>query len=287
MPYRKHKGKNIVDFKDDYVVLDLETTGLSPEHDKIIEIGILKISNGRIVDQFQSLINPNRKIDNFIIQLTGITNEMLLTAPSIDTIFPLVNNFIDNNIIIGHNVNFDIDFLYDAYADVLLEPLENDFIDTMRISRKLYPELPHHRLIDLVEYLKIEDGEHHRALSDCNYTYNCYSKMKNDVINKYGSIDDFKSLFSTTHRYPKYADLRTIVTSKTEFNESHPLFKKVCVFTGTLEKYSREEAAQVVVNLGGVCENNVTKRTNYLVLGNNDYSKGNKSTKQKKRRIIN
>ena len=122
---RIHKGKSIIDVPRSYVVIDIETTGLSPVYDEIIEVGAIKIQNGQIIDTFESLIKPSFKpwgnyIDEFIEELTGITNEMLADAPDVLDIFPKFLEFIDDNIIIGHNVNFDINFqwqyLYNSYS---------------------------------------------------------------------------------------------------------------------------------------------------------------------------
>lgn len=203
---------------------------------------------------------------------------MLEGAPCIDEVLPKFDKFVGDSIVVGHNVNFDVNFLYEDYESVLEKPFSNDLIDTMRISRKLYPELAHHRLIDIVEHLKIDGSSMHRALSDCEYTYKCYEAMKNEVKERYVSLDYFSTHFRKT-------DLTKLTAENDEFDETHPLYKKQCVFTGTLEKYSRQEAAQIVVNLGGTCGNSVTKKTNYLILGNNDYCssiKNGKSTKQKK-----
>ncbi len=279
-PNRQFKGKNIIAFPNEYVVIDLETTGLSSYWDFVIEIGALKIKNGEITDQFQQLIYPGMEIDEFIEQFTGITNEMLIGQPYLDDILPKLDDFIGENIILGHNTNFDINFLYDNYIRCLGKPFSNNFIDNMRLSRKLYPELPHHRLIDIIEKLNIEASTFHRALIDCNYTYKCFELMKDEISARYGSLEAFQALF----KY-QYVDLTKLKAENKDFDETHPLYNKVCVFTGKLEKYTREQAAQMVVNLGGLCENNVTKKTNFLILGNNDYCsaiKDGKSNKQKK-----
>lgn len=278
---RKNKGESIIDFPKDYVVIDLETTGLMPDFDEIIEIAALKIENGNITDTFQQLVKPESEIGSFIEKLTGITNEMLSTAPKINEVLPLFDKFIGDSIAVGHNVNFDVNFLYDNYVNVLDKPFSNNFIDTMRISRKIYPELSHHRLKDIVQHLDIAENGYHRALKDCEYTYKCYQSMENTVMQNFNGIQAFQALF----RKGGKLDLTKLVANTLEFDETHPLYKKVCVFTGTLEKYTRQQAAQIVVNLGGTCGNTVTKKTNYLILGNNDYCstiKNGKSNKQQK-----
>ena len=279
---RKYKGKSIIDFPENYVVLDLETTGLMPDFDEIIEIVALKIENGNITDTFQQLVKPENEIGSFIEQLTGITNEMLSTAPKINEALPLFDKFVGDSIVVGHNVNFDVNFLYDNYMNVFERPFSNDFIDTMRIARKIYPKLPHHRLKDIVQYLGIAENGYHRALKDCEYTYKCYQSMENTVMQDFNGIQAFQALFRNKGGR---LDLTKLVANKLEFDETHPLYKKVCVFTGTLEKYTRQEAAQIVVNLGGTCGNTVNKKTDYLILGNNDYCstiKNGKSSKQQK-----
>ena len=280
---RPEKGTSMIDFPEKYVVIDLETTGLSPDWDRIIEIGAIKVENGSIIDTFQHLVYPGGEISSFIEQLTGITNEMLAGQPYIDDVLPLFDKFVGDSIVMGHNVNFDINFLYEDYENVFDRPFSNDFIDTMRISRKLYPDLEHHRLIDVIFHLKVTGSDLHRALNDCEYTYKCYERMNGEILKKYGNLENFQALFKYSHS-PK-VDLTKLVAINNEFDETHPLYKKVCVFTGALEKYTRQAAAQIVVNLGGTCGNTITKKTNYLILGNNDYCsaiKDGKSSKQKK-----
>lgn len=280
---RPYKGSSIIDFPDKYIVLDLETTGLSPEYDSIIEIGALKVQNSEITETYQQLINPGFAISEFIQNLTGITNEMLVSQPSISEVLPDVEGFVENNIIVGHNVNFDINFLYDNFEYCLDKPFANGFIDTMRMSRKVLPDLHHHRLIDIVQELGIEGSQFHRALSDCEYTYKCYETMKALIEVDFGGYDQFKRQFG--NNYYEKLDLTVLKPDTETFDNTHPLYNKVCVFTGTLEKYSRQQAAQIVVNLGGSCGNNVTAKTNFLILGNNAYCstiKDGKSTKQKK-----
>jgi len=281
---KKNKGKSIIDFPSDYVVLDLETTGLSPSWDKIIEVGALKVKEGCIIDKYQTLVYPGGEINSFIEQLTGITNEMLSGAPWIDDVLPTIDQFIGNNIIVGHNTHFDVNFLYEDYLRCLNKPFSNDYIDNMRISRKVFPDLAHHRLIDIVEALNIENSGFHRSLSDCEYTFHCHEMMKSIINDKMNGIENFKKLFKKKNNKAKI-DLTKLVSQAEAIDETNPLYKKECVFTGTLEKYTRQQAAQIVVNLGGTCGNNITKKTSYLILGNNDYCstiKNGKSNKQKK-----
>lgn len=278
------KGNSIISFPDSFCVLDLETTGLSPEYDDIIEIGILKVVDETIIDSYSSLCNPHYPIDGFITNLTGITNEMLSVSPSLDEVIDDALSFIGDSIIIGHNVGFDIRFISASSTEILNKPFINDYIDTMRLFRKIAPEIEHHRLTDLITYYNLEGGSYHRALNDCEYTFKGYKAIKDNVAKKYDSFDDFINLFKKKYKNKKVVDLSKLESSGTP-NPDSLLYGKVCVFTGALSQFTRIEAAQLVTNIGGICANGVTKKTNYLILGNNDYCtsiKDGKSSKQKK-----
>ncbi len=275
---RKYKGKSLISFPDSYCIIDLETTGLDPFFDRIIEVSAIKICNGNIIDKFTSLANiDNDELSSFITQLTGITTEMLIDAPNLNDVLSEFIDFIGDNIIIGHNANFDINFIYDNCMTLLNKPFTNDFIDTLRLARRLLPELKNHKLVTLANNYNINYSNAHRALSDCEITYNCYINLKNEALQKYGSIDAFINSC-------KYHNLKVseITTSKTEFDTSNPFYNKVCVFTGKLDKMTRANAAQMVVDLGGICNNSITQKTDYLILGNTDYAKNVKDGKTAK-----
>lgn len=276
---REYKGKSQLELIDDYVVIDLETTGLDPTWDEIIEIGAVKISDGKIVNQYNTLVKPINEIDDFISELTGITNDMLLDAPAITEVLPGFIDFIENSIVIGHNVNFDINFIYDNCISANNSPFKNDFIDTMRLSRWIFKDFKNHKLTTLIDNFKIQRNIMHRALSDSIATYECYEYIKQYI--KLNNID----LKSIANRSKSYRPAKYITATVNVFDESHPVYEKSFVFTGTLEKLTRKEAMQLVVNLGGVCLDSINKKANFLVLGNNDYCstiKDGKSSKQKK-----
>lgn len=274
---RDRKGKSLIEFPGTYTVIDIETTGLDPSFDDIIEFGAIKCENGSPVSQYQTLVNPGYEIDDFITELTGITNEMLLDAPSIRDVLPAFLSFVGDSVIVGHNVNFDINFIYDNAEYLELPPFANDFVDTMRLSRRLYKDLENHKLSTLSEYLGIEPLEAHRALADCIRTQLCLEKMR-AYANEIGGIPEpeWKS-------FNKMA--KSIIPETTDFNPDSPIYGMAFAFTGKLERMTRKEAMQAVANAGGICCDGVVAETNYLVIGNLDYCKsvkGNKSAKQKK-----
>lgn len=208
---------------------------------------------------------------------------MLADAPKIDAILGSVADFLRDLPIVGYNVNFDINFLYDNFVNVLGKPLTNDYIDGLRMARKLYPDMKHHRLQDMVALFGLDNKHAHRTISDCEVTNQCYNRFFDEAIRQCGSVDSFISLFKHKSGYGfKAADIHG---DESKADPSNPLFGKYCVFTGKLEKFTRKEAMQIVADLGGINEDNVTKKTNFLVLGNNDYCatiKDGKSSKQKK-----
>ena len=263
---------------DDYCVLDTETTGLSAYYDEIIEIGILRVRNNEIVDRYDQLIKPNFDIDDFITALTGITNDMLEGMPSIDSVKTDVLSFIGEDIILGHNTSFDMRFLNEGFK----EQLTNRYMDTMQFARKLYPELEHHRLSDLTDYLGLHNNEH-RALSDCTSTKELYDAVKASMAEKNLAIEDLW-IAGESHG-GKGIDIKAIKPTEAVIDEDGFFYNRHVVFTGKLEKMLRKDAMQIVVNLGGVLDNSVNKQTNYLILGDNDYNailKGEKSSKHKK-----
>lgn len=194
MKTRINKGESLIGFPDDFIILDLETTGLDPCYDEIIEIAAIKIRNGIITEDFETLIKPSQDINEFITNLTGISNEMVSNAPCITGVLPKLFDFIGKDVLLGHNVNFDINFLYDNADRFLKNSLSNNFIDTLRLSRKAFPELPHHRLIDMAEYFNISPNGYHRAMKDCQTTYELFLKIKNYVSEHIG-IDEFVKSF--------------------------------------------------------------------------------------------
>ena len=161
-------------------------------YDEIIEIGAIKIENGKEVEVFNTLVKPEYEIDEFISELTGITNEMVKESPSIDEVLPKFIDFIGNSIILGHNVSFDINCIYDNLIKCDMNPITNDFIDTLRLSRRLLPELKHHRLSDLADYYNINTVGSHRSLKDVRMTIEVYNNLEKLALEKYSNIDNFK-----------------------------------------------------------------------------------------------
>ena len=378
---RPYKGESLLNNINNYTIIDIETTGLDPKVDEIIEISAIKIRDNKIVSEYSTLIKPQHEISDFITNLTGITNEMVDDKPAINIVLNDYFDFLDNDIIVGHNINFDINFLYDASIKYYNKPFENDYIDTLRLSRK-YLSLENNKLGTIANFFNIDYSGAHRSLNDCYITFNIYNELKKkslDVMEKENqqykkilanyqvpknnifknsivcvkgtlhsynfeflvkigekcNIKEISYIFTNktnflilgNNKYKKFVEKGEselaikanrrikenglIVMSEDEFYKSlnlplinhnvikehvirnfelnknditfNPLYKKECVVTGTLEKITREECHSIITKLGGIPGNNVTKKSNYLILGNNDYNpilRGKKSNKQ-------
>lgn len=283
---REKKGKSLIQFPEKYVVVDIETTGFSPEYDSIIEISGIKVENNEIVDRFNSLVKPPIEkidLDTFIEELTGITNKELSTANEIQDVLMKFNEFIGNNILIGHNVSFDINFLYDNFLEYLDLYLDNDFIDTYRIFRKLYPNNNSHKLVDLCNVYRISNYKSHRAFSDSEATYLAYNNLKDEIKDVYVDYEEFKNLFiRKDNRKRKRFNLNDLTFDESKIDKENYFYGKKCVFTGGLTRYVRKDAAQIVKNIGGSPQNNVTKKTDVLIIADKDYISKNKSNSRKK-----
>lgn len=156
-----------------YCVLDLETTGLSCIKNEIIEVGILKVRNDEIVEKYSRLVKPKAKVSKKITEITGITNVMLDNMPSIEDIIIEILQFIGDDVIIGHNILFDLGFI----SSVIEMDLPNEYLDTVYLSKNTYPELKRYRLSDLTNYLGIYTNTH-RAIDDCIATKELYDDIK-------------------------------------------------------------------------------------------------------------
>lgn len=182
---RPLKGRCLMAAVNDYVVIDIETTGISMAVSEIIELGAVRVQNGVITNEYATLVRPRGVISPFITELTGISNAMTATAPVIKDALPGYLEFIGEALVVGHNVHFDVNFIYDNCMAWLNRPFGNDFIDTMRLSRRLYKEIKKgHRLGDLARRFNVPDsGPAHRALADVITTHYCYERLKAVALN--------------------------------------------------------------------------------------------------------
>lgn len=163
---------------NNYVSIDLETTGLDPKKDKIIEIGAVKVLNGIVIDTLETFVNPSRRLEERITQITGITNEDLKHAMEPEVAIPQLISFIGDNILLGHSVLFDYSFIKRAAVN-LGYPFEKKAIDTLKISRKFLNALDSRKLGALCTHYNINLNAH-RALADATATHELFKRLVTD-----------------------------------------------------------------------------------------------------------
>lgn len=186
-----------------YICLDTEATGLSPKHDKIIEIGAVKVEDGRVVDRFSSYINPGRKLSDDIVSLTGITDDALKDAPEISDVIGSFLEFISDYPLVGHHIISDYAIIKQAVVNAKLS-FEKEGSDTLKIARACLPELPSKKLADVCAHYGIE-LQAHRALNDAEATALLYEKLKADFMDKEPEL--FKPL-KLNHKVKKETPIR-------------------------------------------------------------------------------
>lgn len=258
--------ESIIALPNDYVVVDIETTGLKPRQEDILELSAIRVRGGHEVATYSRLIKPSRPIRPFIEKLTGITNEMVEECPGIDTEIANFAAFIGRDILVGHNIAaFDTVFIAYAFESYIKMSLENCCVDTLRLSKKLYPEIGNYTLSSLSKYLDVPYLGAHRALTDCEITNACYQALRTDALSR-GTEEDFAQLFKKKHTKIQVGEIRP---QSDIADTSHPLYQKVVVFTGAL-CMSRAEAMQLAVNYGAILKTSVTKKTDFLVVGEQD-----------------
>jgi DNA polymerase-3 subunit alpha (Gram-positive type) len=159
-----------------YIAFDIETTGLDPQENEIIEIGALKVRDGQVAERFIEFIHPCSLISASITNLTGITNEMVSGARPMEQVIPDFLDFCEEDILIGHNVRFDYSFVKASAARTSL-PFEKMGVDTLTIAQKVHKELPSKSLSSLCEYYHIENKSAHRAYHDALATAKLYQTL--------------------------------------------------------------------------------------------------------------
>lgn len=206
------RGQNL---DDTYVVFDIETTGLSKEKEMITEIGAVKVADGKIIDRFSTFVNPQRPISAEITKLTGITDDMVKDAPTIENILPEFLKFCEDTVLVAHNASFDTGFIRIAAERAGLGELHHTIVDTLELARALLPELNKHKLDIVCEYLGVTLNGHHRAVNDAEATAEVFIKFLDMLAEKkIFTLDEINVLASRTVNYKKLRAYHAIILVK-------------------------------------------------------------------------
>lgn len=210
--------------KEIEIVLDTETTGLDYTRERIIEFAAVRLENGKIKDEFQTLINPHQHIRKSSQAVHGITQEMVEDAPSEEEALPKILEFIGDYPIVAHNVIFDYSFLNEAKLRVFGEKLENPRIDSQAMFKEIAPDLESHGLEALTKRFNVDLTNHHRAMADTMGLALCYPKLKKLYLQKYDW--EVKQLDNVEYLFERFLRIQnTINTLQSELQDLKSVFK--------------------------------------------------------------
>ncbi len=189
---------------DEFVILDFETTGLSPAYARVIEVGAIIVKGSKVVDKLSHLMDPGHPIPYFITNITGITNQMIRGQPTPEQIMPKLKQFIGERTILSHNAPFDQKFL-ESEMDYIGKEVDNKFLCTLKLSRRLIPNARDYKLTTLASHLKLsfpKEHKAHRALNDVMMTLQLWFHIEKYLTDYIKSKPDF-DLLSKLCRQPK------------------------------------------------------------------------------------
>ena len=284
------RGTMATDILQEYVIFDIETTGLSRQEDAIIEIAAIRYRYRKKVDEFYSLVNPGIEVPPNITELTGITTDDLIDAPSWGTVSADFSLWLGDTPVIGHNaVSFDMPFI----VEQSIVPFPNMVFDTLPMARGAFPELPRHKLSYLKDVLKLGDNISHRAMADVETTFAllwaCLTPKKYITYSYWAAIRNDQKPKKEPHAKRHAGSAREVQACTECVVKNSPLMGKVLVITGELS-VSREKALTVAAQCGALVKDAVTRKTDFLILGKPDLSivgLNGMSTKERRAREIN
>ncbi|MEE0768994.1 MAG: PolC-type DNA polymerase III [Clostridia bacterium] len=242
-----------------YCVLDLETTGLSFRTEKITEVGIMKVKNGEVIDEFSCFVNPEKPIPQKVVEVTNITDDMVKDAETIDKVFPKILEFVGDSILVAHNADFDIGFLK-YNASQLGYELNNTYLDTLRLAKSLFPDFKKYKLGFIADKLGIVVEVAHRALDDVDTTVKVFNIMISMLKEKGAKTwDDVDSLEIGKADYKSLPTYHAIILAKdyvglknlyklVSYSHLNYFYKKPRILKSLYKKYSEG------LILGSACE---------------------------------
>lgn len=247
------------DIDSTYCVLDLETTGLSFRTEKITEIGVMKIKNGEVLEEFSCFVNPEKSIPQQVVEVTNITDEMVKDAETIDKVMPKLLEFLGDSILVAHNADFDIGFLK-YNASLLGLKIENTYIDTLRLAKDLFPDYKRYKLGIIADNLGIKVEVAHRALDDVDTTVKVFNIMINMLKEKgVKTVNDIDKIMEGQADFKKLPTYHAIILAKNyvglknlykliSISHLHYFYKKPRILKSIYKQYSEG------LILGSACE---------------------------------
>ncbi|WP_313894042.1 exonuclease domain-containing protein [Psychrobacillus sp.] len=278
----------------DFVAIDFETA--NSLRTSVCSIGIVRVKNGKIKEEIHTLINPLSEFHYYNTQIHGITEDMVMSAPTFEEFWPDFKGFVENQTIIAHNASFDISVLKASLDNFHESYPAFEYGCSYQMAKKVWPNLYNHKLSTVANYLGIS-LRHHDALEDARaaarITIEAMQKSRTNSVRelsnlyklKIGTPTPVKKQTPRTRNKKEDTAIQFLETTNSMPNKRHPLYDANIVFTGRMLSMTRVQAAQLAVNCGAVCKGSVDVHTNVLVVGDNDlvkYIQGIKSTKMQK-----
>lgn len=278
----------------DFVAIDFETA--NSLRTSVCSIGIIQVKNGKIIKEINTLINPLSEFHYYNTKIHGITEDMVMSAPTFEEFWPNFKGFIEGKTIIAHNASFDISVLR-ASLDNFHEPYPDfQYGCSFQISKKVWPNLYNHKLSTVANYLGISLN-HHDALEDARasalITIEAMQKTRTNSVQELSNFHKLKigtpspTKKQVTRKNPSKVDasMQFLESEVKVPNKKHPFYGATIVFTGRMVSMTRVQAAQYAVNCGATCSGNVDSNISFLVVGDNalvKYVQGIKSSKMMK-----
>ena len=246
----------------EYVIFDTETTGLSAVYDSIIEIGATKMKNGEVIDRFDKFINPGHPLSEVTTNLTSITTDMVKDQPDETVIVGEFMDFIGDDILVGHNVTFDMGFMNAALTRMGRPRLKMPVIDTLEMSRTLHSEYRNHKLDSLAKRYNIVLEHHHRADSDAETTGYLMYKLFDELEDKFGTnnVNQLNDHIGGEEAYKQARPSHAILIAKTQAGLKNMF--KIVSYSMTQYYYRTARVPRRLLNkyregiiVGSACEN--------------------------------
>ena len=266
----------------EYVAIDFETA--NNRGDSICSIGLSRFSEGKEVDRYYSLINPLQRFSPSTIQVHGIYPEDVHDEKLFDELYPEIRSFIGETPLVAHFAQFDMNCLQKSIETYRLPKMNNEYFCTCMMAKRLL-DLRSNSLVSVLDYYDLHIENHHNASDDAVACGEIASKLLRPYDYEIeGFLNEYQyrmgQLFS--HKFglknPKKKSTSTkqssiLTASKSDFDPSHPFFKKHISFTGRMKQLKRNDAAQMVLNVGGYFDPQLSFETTYLVVSESDWQK--------------
>lgn len=265
VPEKENSVTNVKgqDLDTTYCVLDLETTGFSAVTEKITEVGIMKVKNGEVIDEFSCFVNPEKPIPQRVVEVTNITDDMVKDAETIDKVFPKILEFLGDSVVVAHNAKFDVGFLKQN-AKVLGYDFDYTVLDTLALAKDVFPEMKKYKLGKIADALGIVVEVAHRALDDVDTTVKVFNvmleKLRKKGVTKLEEIDTIgRDEASRKEEFKKSRTYHAIILAKNyiglrnlyklvSLSHLHYFYKKPRILKSLYKKYSEG------LILGSACE---------------------------------